>query len=119
LEGLKCENVDIFYAHPEYFTRIWDILWTFGTFCVMYFGAFFPVLVPCTKKNQVTLADNIWCNRIRTQVAFYFMPAVQHYYKHKCELQWQPIQCSENLTCQCLSVLLGTGPISFRSVWWS
>jgi hypothetical protein len=26
LEGLKCENVDIFYAHPEYFTRIWDIL---------------------------------------------------------------------------------------------
>jgi hypothetical protein len=28
------ENVDIFYAHFEYFTDIWDILRQFGTFCV-------------------------------------------------------------------------------------
>jgi hypothetical protein len=27
-------NVDIFYGHLEYFTDIWDILLSFGTFCV-------------------------------------------------------------------------------------
>jgi hypothetical protein len=26
LEGLRWENVDIFYGHLEYFTDIWDIL---------------------------------------------------------------------------------------------
>jgi hypothetical protein len=30
----RMENVDIFYAHFEYFTDIWDILRQFGTFCV-------------------------------------------------------------------------------------
>jgi hypothetical protein len=25
-EGLRLENVDIFYGHQEYFTDIWDIL---------------------------------------------------------------------------------------------
>jgi hypothetical protein len=29
------ENVDIFYSHLEYFMHISDILWTFGTFCVL------------------------------------------------------------------------------------
>jgi hypothetical protein len=33
-EGIRMENVDIFYGHLEYFTEIWVILWTFGTFCV-------------------------------------------------------------------------------------
>jgi hypothetical protein len=33
LEGLRLENVDMFYGHFEYFTDIWDILWPFGTFC--------------------------------------------------------------------------------------
>jgi hypothetical protein len=34
LEGLRLENVDIFYGHLESFTNTWDILWPFGTFCV-------------------------------------------------------------------------------------
>jgi hypothetical protein len=34
LEGLRLENVDIFYGHLEYFIDIWVILWPFGTFCV-------------------------------------------------------------------------------------
>jgi hypothetical protein len=26
LEGLRLENVDLFYGYEEYFTEIWDIL---------------------------------------------------------------------------------------------
>jgi hypothetical protein len=47
LEGLRWENVDIFYGQLEYFTDIWDILLQGGTF--------FPVLVSCAKKNLATL----------------------------------------------------------------
>jgi hypothetical protein len=32
LEGLRWEKIDIFSGHLEYFTDIWDILQTFGTF---------------------------------------------------------------------------------------
>jgi hypothetical protein len=31
LEGLRLENLGIFYGHLEYFTNICDILWPFGT----------------------------------------------------------------------------------------
>jgi hypothetical protein len=34
LEGLRWENVDIFYGHLKYFADIWYILRPFGTFCV-------------------------------------------------------------------------------------
>jgi hypothetical protein len=32
LEGLRCENVDIFYGYLGYFMTIWNILCSFGTF---------------------------------------------------------------------------------------
>jgi hypothetical protein len=53
LEGLRWENVDIFYGHLGYFTDIWDILWPFDTFCVplVHFVRF------CTKKNLATLLE--------------------------------------------------------------
>jgi hypothetical protein len=36
LEGLRLDNVNIFYDHKDYFTDIWDdILSPFGTFCVL------------------------------------------------------------------------------------
>jgi hypothetical protein len=55
LEGLKLENVYIIYGHTEYilyghlgyFTTIWYILCSYGTF--------FPVLVSCITKNLATL----------------------------------------------------------------
>jgi hypothetical protein len=34
LEGLRLQNVDIFYCHLEFFTDIWVILLPFITFCV-------------------------------------------------------------------------------------
>jgi hypothetical protein len=34
LEGLRLDNVYIFYGHLEYFMEIWDILWPFGIFCI-------------------------------------------------------------------------------------
>jgi hypothetical protein len=42
LDGLRCGNVDIFYGYLGYFTTLWYILCSFGTF--------FPVLVSCTEK---------------------------------------------------------------------
>jgi hypothetical protein len=41
-EGPRFENVEIFYAHLEYFTDIWDILGPFGTFCfhLVHFSGF-------------------------------------------------------------------------------
>jgi hypothetical protein len=53
LEGLRLENVDIFYGHMEYFTDIWDILWLCVHFVFIWY--IFPVLVSCTKKNLATL----------------------------------------------------------------
>jgi hypothetical protein len=49
LEGLRLENVYIFYGHLEYFMEIWDIVWPFGTFCINLVP-FCPVLVLCAKK---------------------------------------------------------------------
>jgi hypothetical protein len=50
------ENVDIFYSHLDYvmnilgyFMNIWHVVFSFG--------AFFPVLVSCTKKNLATLVE--------------------------------------------------------------
>jgi hypothetical protein len=31
-QGLRFENIDIFYVHLEYFMAIWNILWPFGIF---------------------------------------------------------------------------------------
>jgi hypothetical protein len=41
-QGLRFENVDIFYGHFEYFMDIWDILLPFVTFCVhlVHFSGF-------------------------------------------------------------------------------
>jgi hypothetical protein len=36
LGGLKLENVDIFYGHLEYFTDIWYIFCSFGTFLFIW-----------------------------------------------------------------------------------
>jgi hypothetical protein len=49
-QGLRLENIDIFYGHLECFMDIGDIgdiLFSFGTF--------FPVLVSCSKENLATL----------------------------------------------------------------
>jgi hypothetical protein len=54
-QGLRLENIDIFYGHLEYFMDIWDMLLPFGTVCLCSFCTFFPVLVSCTKKNLATL----------------------------------------------------------------
>jgi hypothetical protein len=45
-EGPRSENVEIFYAHLEYFTDIRDILGPFGTFCVhlVHFFRFWYIL---------------------------------------------------------------------------
>jgi hypothetical protein len=48
------ENVDIFYGQLEYFTDIWDVSGSLGTFCV-HLVHFFPVLVSCTKENLAIL----------------------------------------------------------------
>jgi hypothetical protein len=42
VQGLRFQNVDIFYGHLEYFMDIWDILWPFVTFCVhlVHFSSF-------------------------------------------------------------------------------
>jgi hypothetical protein len=42
LEGLKMENVFIFYGHLEYFMAIWYSLWQSGTVCghLVYFSHF-------------------------------------------------------------------------------
>jgi hypothetical protein len=42
-EGLAIEDFGIFYCHLVYFTTIWYILWTFGTF--YGFWCIFTVLV--------------------------------------------------------------------------
>jgi hypothetical protein len=40
LEGLKMENVSLFFDHLEYLNAIWYILWLFGIFSG--FGMFEP-----------------------------------------------------------------------------
>jgi hypothetical protein len=42
LEGLRMENVVIFYDHLEYFTAIWYNVWPFGIVCgnLVYFSRF-------------------------------------------------------------------------------
>jgi hypothetical protein len=45
-EGLRLENVDIFYGHLKYITDIGDILWPF-----VFIRYIFPVWVSCTKKS--------------------------------------------------------------------
>jgi hypothetical protein len=53
LEGLRLENMDIFYGHLEYFTDIWDILWSFGTFVFLwYIYSGFGIMY---QKNMATL----------------------------------------------------------------
>jgi hypothetical protein len=63
------ENIVIFFDHVEYFTAIWYIL--------LSIGAFFPVLVCCTKKKFSTLkyVEFIWfwvqrclCTSLHTQL---------------------------------------------------
>jgi hypothetical protein len=51
LEGLRLENVNIFYGHLEYFTH----LGYFMTICCILcsFGTFLMILVSCTKKKNL------------------------------------------------------------------
>jgi hypothetical protein len=42
LEGLKLENVDLFYGHLEYFTEMWNILQTLGIFYMCIIAKFLP-----------------------------------------------------------------------------
>jgi hypothetical protein len=35
------ENVNIFYGHLEYFAEIWEVLWPFGKFVLIWY--IFPV----------------------------------------------------------------------------
>jgi hypothetical protein len=60
LEGLRLENVYIFYGHLECLMDIFDILWPSGTFYFMFIWYIFPFfLVSCTKKNLATLIVSI------------------------------------------------------------
>jgi hypothetical protein len=36
-EGLRNENVGIFYVHLEHFTAIWYIMWPFGNVVVIWY----------------------------------------------------------------------------------
>jgi hypothetical protein len=38
LEGLRIENVGIFYGHWQYFTAIWYILWPLGNVVVILYS---------------------------------------------------------------------------------
>jgi hypothetical protein len=58
MEGIRLEDVDIFYCHLEYFTAIWHILWPFGKVVVIWYVYFTPVLAYCVKKNLATLAGS-------------------------------------------------------------
>jgi hypothetical protein len=51
-QGLRLENVDIFYGHLEYFTEIWGIYDHLVHF--VFIGYIFPVLVSFTKENLAT-----------------------------------------------------------------
>jgi hypothetical protein len=43
-----------------YLVTIWNILWPFANFAVIWY-IFPPVLVRCTKKNLATLAvETVW-----------------------------------------------------------
>jgi hypothetical protein len=55
LEGLRLENVDIFYGHLEHFTDIWDILCMTTWYICVHLVHFIPVSVSSTKKNLATL----------------------------------------------------------------
>jgi hypothetical protein len=55
LEGLRMENVGIFYDHLKYFMAIWYHLWPFGIVCgylvyFSHFGMFGPrkIWQPCS-----------------------------------------------------------------------
>jgi hypothetical protein len=58
MEGLRLEDVEIFYGHLEYFRAIWYILWPFGKVVVIWYVYFTPVLAYCVKKNLATLAGS-------------------------------------------------------------
>jgi hypothetical protein len=50
LEGLRMENIGIFYVHLEYFTAIWYNLWPFGN--VDAFWYIFPRFgILCLEKS--------------------------------------------------------------------
>jgi hypothetical protein len=50
LEGLRIENVGVFYGHLQYFTAIWNLLWPLGNVGVVwYVFASFGTL--CQEKS--------------------------------------------------------------------
>jgi hypothetical protein len=68
LDGLGMANIGTFCGHLLYFVATCDILWSFGTFVVIWYICghlvhfvviwyIFPVLVFCTKKNLATPVD--------------------------------------------------------------
>jgi hypothetical protein len=61
------EDVGIFYGHLVYFMAIGYMWWQIVIFYLCLFGAFFTVLVCCTKKNLATLLHlspelPVWAN---------------------------------------------------------
>jgi magnesium-transporting ATPase (P-type) len=61
LEGLRMENVEIFYGYLKCFMDIWNIYGHLGYFMTIWyiswwFGTVFPVWVSCNKKNLATMA---------------------------------------------------------------
>jgi hypothetical protein len=70
-QGLRLENIDIFYGHLEYSMPIWKILWPFGIFYYhlaqfVFIWYIFSVLVSCNEKNLATLSATA---RKRTKAA--------------------------------------------------
>jgi hypothetical protein len=70
LEGLRWENVNIFYGHLEYFTNFWDILWPFGTSCVqlIHFSGLGIMYVLC---NLATLVGTTFVFRTENWIQSY------------------------------------------------
>jgi hypothetical protein len=63
LEGLRLENVNIFYGNLEYFIDIWDILRPFGIFCVHLVHLF---------RFWYHVPGRIWQPRFRDQFLLVF-----------------------------------------------
>jgi hypothetical protein len=90
LEGLRLENVDIFYGHLEYFADIWDILWSFVPFYVhlVHFGIMYQ-----EKSGNPGQGDQI--RRIFAKLVIAFFGAVP------CKLLKYPINLSHYSMDKC------------------
>jgi hypothetical protein len=71
LEGLRMKNVAVFYAHMEYIKSIWDILWSFGNFVVIWYAFQCNGLLCQEKSGSAELSNSLVCtNILKTEAGF-------------------------------------------------